>query len=373
MEIQHSSSDKATVTKVFSQTVNEKLGRGDDGSKRPLLGKPYEANPSGDGKKNMFICEHCNVIVESEEKLKTHVTDKHPTAMLPIGSKKQKVAVIPLVCIDIRNSLLSAPVFIKDQGSYIVDCNRDGVYARLKYYPKFVVKADSDKYLKALNDASPNKLGWQQRQTLNRKTGKERGEPRLTCYYGPTYEYAGVKWDENREWPEELLELKNSVEAATGLTFNSVLGTLYRNGYDSIGWHSDDEPELGKYPTIASLSFGATRAFEMCKVINQYQQACMSIHLCHGDLMVTEGSFQERWKHCVFKAPQIRDRRVNFTFRTIDPSLRKKRANKAEKEKPVSADKKTEKSSATGEKSESADASKPNPTPSEVSSENGTK
>ncbi|MFT5812390.1 MAG: alkylated DNA repair dioxygenase AlkB [Psychroserpens sp.] len=45
--------------------------------------------------------------------------------------------------------------------------------------------------------------------------------------------------------------------------FNAVLANLYRNQQDSVGWHSDDEPELGKMPTIASLSFGAEREFQL--------------------------------------------------------------------------------------------------------------
>ena len=65
------------------------------------------------------------------------------------------------------------------------------------------------------------------------------------------------------QWPLPLRELKSRLEENTGLCFNSMLANLYRDGHDSVAWHSDDEPELGPNPTIVSLSFGDVRNFEM--------------------------------------------------------------------------------------------------------------
>ena len=63
--------------------------------------------------------------------------------------------------------------------------------------------------------------------------------------------------------PEALQRVKQLVEEQTGLTFNSVLANLYRDGHDSVAWHADDEEQLGPHPTIASVSFGDLRVFEM--------------------------------------------------------------------------------------------------------------
>lgn len=65
------------------------------------------------------------------------------------------------------------------------------------------------------------------------------------------------------QWHPVLRSLKDQIEENTGHTFNSLLCNLYRNEKDSVDWHSDDEPSLGRCPVIASLSFGATRTFEM--------------------------------------------------------------------------------------------------------------
>ncbi len=67
------------------------------------------------------------------------------------------------------------------------------------------------------------------------------------------------------QWHPILVMLKDRVQEVTGLYFNSMLANLYRDGHDSVAWHSDDEPSLGTNPTIASLSFGDTRNFEMRK------------------------------------------------------------------------------------------------------------
>ena len=69
------------------------------------------------------------------------------------------------------------------------------------------------------------------------------------------------------QWSPLLLSLREKVQEACGdgSSFNSLLCNLYRDGKDSIGWHSDDEASLGPAPTIASLSLGDTRLFSLRK------------------------------------------------------------------------------------------------------------
>ena len=67
------------------------------------------------------------------------------------------------------------------------------------------------------------------------------------------------------EWPAVVKMLMDRLHINTGLTFNSVLANLYRDGHDHVSWHADDEPALGHQPTIATLSFGDTRTFHLRK------------------------------------------------------------------------------------------------------------
>ena len=89
--------------------------------------------------------------------------------------------------------------------------------------------------------------------------------PRLTAWFGDegkTYMYSGITV-EPEPWTPTLLQIKNRIEEVSDVTFNSVLLNYYRNERDSVSWHSDDEPELGKNPIIGSVSFGDVRTFQL--------------------------------------------------------------------------------------------------------------
>ncbi|GAB5577736.1 DNA oxidative demethylase ALKBH2 [Prionailurus iriomotensis] len=104
------------------------------------------------------------------------------------------------------------------------------------------------------------------------------------------------------EWHPVLLTLKDQIEKNTGHTFNSLLCNLYRNEKDSVDWHSDDEPSLGRCPIIASLSFGATRTFEMRRKPPPEENGDytyverVKIPLDHGTLLIMEGATQADWQ-----------------------------------------------------------------------------
>ncbi|EDY37490.1 DNA repair system specific for alkylated DNA [Cyanobium sp. PCC 7001] len=104
---------------------------------------------------------------------------------------------------------------------------------------------------------------------------------------------------------------------ASGVPFNTALANLYRDGRDSVAWHSDDEPELGAHPVIASLSLGATRRFLMRrKADHRHRRA---FQLSHGSLLWMAGSTQEHWQHCLPKTARPVAARINLTFRAIGP------------------------------------------------------
>ncbi len=118
-------------------------------------------------------------------------------------------------------------------------------------------------------------------------------------------------------WIPPLLLIQERIQKIVKLNFNSVLVNLYRDGKDSVSWHSDDEPELGNNPTIASVSFGAARRFLLRHKINK-DLATVEISLNHGSLLIMKGSIQHFWKHQVPKTAKVKTERINLTFRVIN-------------------------------------------------------
>lgn len=175
---------------------------------------------------------------------------------------------------------------------------------------QFFSKSLSDKYFRTLLDA----IDWKQ-EKMN-MYGKELLFPRLTAWYGDNdkpYTFSGITLQPNK-WTPELLEIKKEVETKVDASFNSVLLNRYRNGNDSISWHTDAEKELGKNPVIASVNFGATREFQL-KHINTNEK--ISIELSHGSLLIMMGELQHFWKHQIPKTKKTVGERINLTFRVI--------------------------------------------------------
>lgn len=146
--------------------------------------------------------------------------------------------------------------------------------------------------------------------------GKEYWQPRLIAWYGDVaYSYSGKRW-EPEAWHPKLLELKQRLEQDTQSQYNSVLLNWYRDGSDSMGWHSDDEPELGREPCIASLSLGATRRFFFR---HRQDKALGSIRkdLESGSLLVMKGKTQDYWQHRISKTTRPVGSRINLTFRWV--------------------------------------------------------
>lgn len=146
--------------------------------------------------------------------------------------------------------------------------------------------------------------------------GRRVAQPRLMAWYGDegtAYTYSGLK-NEPLPWSPLLLDLKHRVEELSGHTFNSVLLNLYRDGNDSMGYHSDDERELGSNPVIASLSLGAKRKFNLKQ---KSTKELVSIELHDNSLLIMKGELQENWKHAIPKSKRVHSARINLTFRRI--------------------------------------------------------
>jgi len=150
--------------------------------------------------------------------------------------------------------------------------------------------------------------------------GKWHLQPRLTAWYGDpgkSYSYSGTEMH-SLPWTHLLIEIKNRVEELTGSQFNSVLLNLYRDNRDRMGFHSDNERALGPEPTIASLSYGATRTL-IFKHKRVKSLPPKSIALTSGSLLLMKGQTQQNWNHGINSESRPCGPRINLTFRQIYP------------------------------------------------------
>jgi alkylated DNA repair dioxygenase AlkB len=147
--------------------------------------------------------------------------------------------------------------------------------------------------------------------------GRTHPVPRLQQWYGDpglSYRWSGIHM-EPLPWFPALDDLRRRVFTATGRLPNAVLCNLYRNGHDTVGWHADDEPELGPTPFITSVSLGVERDFQMKP--KHKVGSTVTIPLPHGSLLVMGGATQSNWVHCLPRRKRITEPRLNLTFRTM--------------------------------------------------------
>jgi alkylated DNA repair dioxygenase AlkB len=151
--------------------------------------------------------------------------------------------------------------------------------------------------------------------------GKKIKVPRLEAYYalnGEQYGYSGQQLQAEK-LPLFLDELRLEVQERTGYKYNALLINYYRDGQDSNGWHADNEKTLGPNPSIASISLGAERIFELKHLSTGKKK---SIILANGSLLHMHGQLQHHYKHQLPKMRAVTGVRLNLTFRWIQPSDR---------------------------------------------------
>jgi len=157
-------------------------------------------------------------------------------------------------------------------------------------------------------------LAWRQEDIFI--FGKWIKAPRLMCWYGDAdsrYRYSGVN-HEPAPWTMALQSVRDDLERYCSCRFNSVLANFYRDGNDSMGFHADDEKELGVNPMIASLSLGDERLF---RLHHKKRNETLDIELGHGDLLIMAGVLQHHWRHSIPKTRRYKGPRINLTFRKI--------------------------------------------------------
>lgn len=159
-------------------------------------------------------------------------------------------------------------------------------------------------------------IPWDQHRL--RLFGREIDAPRRSCWIGDAdavYTYSRTRF-EPHPWTPTTAALRDELERLTGTRFNSVLANRYRDGNDAMGWHSDDERELGPEPLIASLSFGAARRFRL-RHRHDRTQPVLSIELGHGSLLLMAGATQRLYQHALPRSTRVTGERINLTFRNV--------------------------------------------------------
>ena len=192
----------------------------------------------------------------------------------------------------------------------------------LRLYPHLFSAEESARLL----DDLKQEIDWKsERITM---FGRSLALPRLTAWFGDLgmrYTYSGIAV-ESAGWTPTLLRIRARVEEVSMSRFNSVLLNYYRDGRDSVSWHSDDEPELGRDPVIGSVSLGSERPFQLrhrtaddvaSASTGEPASGRLTLDLPNGSYLEMGPGMQRNWAHRLPKRPRLTGERINLTFRTI--------------------------------------------------------
>lgn len=186
--------------------------------------------------------------------------------------------------------------------------NKDGVAI---YHPGVLSIDTANQYLIELQKG----ISWE--QDVIHLFGKTFITQRRVAWFGDEpYEYKYSKISRvAKPWTNVLKQIKEIVESNCDESFNSCLLNLYRDGNEGMGWHADNEKELKRNGTIASVSIGAERKFSFKHKVSH---EVVDINLENGSALLMKGEIQQFWKHCLPKSKKISKPRVNLTFRNIE-------------------------------------------------------
>ncbi len=179
------------------------------------------------------------------------------------------------------------------------------------FYPEVFTIGESENYFNDLRQ----EVIWSHEPVV--LFGKEILQPRLTAWFGEAGKdltYSGTKM-KPQPWSPTLLEIKRRIQTLAQVQFSGALLNLYRSGKDSVGWHRDNEKQLGENPVIASVSFGQTRPFHFKHAVEKDLK--VQIELTSGSLLIMQGETQKNWFHAIAKTAKPIGARINITFRKL--------------------------------------------------------
>lgn len=185
------------------------------------------------------------------------------------------------------------------------------ILKQIEYRPSFLSVQEANTIFEYLKE----NVNWQQNEI--KVFGKTYLTPRKTAWYskdGKEYSYSNIS-QEVVPYCEIISSLSDKVEKFSNLDFNSVLLNLYEDGSHKVGWHSDNEKELGDEINIASISLGVSRDFKY-RPIKSHEKV-KTLALEHGSLLLMRHPFQLHSEHCVPQRKRVVGSRINLTFRKI--------------------------------------------------------
>ncbi len=182
----------------------------------------------------------------------------------------------------------------------------------IEYLPEFFTPTESEYFINKFI----KETHW--KQPIVKMYDKELITPRLIAWFGDVSEgsYLVKKIPDAMPWTSELLMIRDKVEQFANMQFNSVLLNYYRDGNDSVAWHSDKDSAFGKKTVVASVSFGQVRSFDI-RNKHDYKER-YSIKLEDGSFLLMKAGLQEFWEHRIAKSTKVMKSRVNLTFRLME-------------------------------------------------------
>lgn len=192
-----------------------------------------------------------------------------------------------------------------NQSFYIIQQDGEAVY-----YGNILTQEQKESYFNELL----NGIQWVNEEVI--MFGKTITTKRKVAFYAnDLMEYTYSNKTKNAfPWTPLLLDIKKTVEAYTGETYNACLLNLYHDGNEGMGWHADNEKEIIADSSIASVSIGAKRNF-LFKHRDSGEK--LSILLENGSLLEMKGPIQRHWLHSLPKTAKVKEARINLTFRQM--------------------------------------------------------
>ncbi|GAA5523532.1 hypothetical protein Maes01_00077 [Microbulbifer aestuariivivens] len=160
-------------------------------------------------------------------------------------------------------------------------------------------------------------LEWDQPSV--RLFGRQYPIPRRHAFIGDAgvrYRWSGLE-QHPQPWTAPLKDVRDRLFEA-GFAFNSILINHYRSGADGMGWHADNERELGDSPVVATISLGQPRRLSFRVRQGAGREV---LELPSGSLLLTSGAVQHHWQHQVAKSRRPLAGRISLTFRYIHSNL----------------------------------------------------
>ncbi|XP_068223552.1 uncharacterized protein [Palaemon carinicauda] len=209
--------------------------------------------------------------------------------------------------LDEENLNVNIPDWLVNEGGKLCLSDTSNGVSVIRYWPNFMTSQGHSVLFRVLR----KRLKWYQRRAM--VDGQWHNLPHLLSWIGPCdYSYSGVTLEKNTDWLPEIVDLLHRLIRYTGNQYNCCYLSLYRNGYDTTSWTSEDHIALRKNPSIASVSLGATRVFEMRR---KNGGGYLRFPLQPGSLLLMEGATQEDWTHQFPKEPNVPGERIHTTFR----------------------------------------------------------